>query len=139
VRVQVVAVSQQDVADGIARVDDLRLDARQPPVEKSLEEVPVFRGERPLQLLALHSAGHLRLDGRTERPDHDVVVVITGEEDDSLAPQLALQEVEEAPGLAEGVLHRREEEVEDVPQQDHLVDLVEPGLQPLQRVPVRQE
>jgi hypothetical protein len=67
-----------------------------------------------------------------------VVVVITGEEDDSLAPQLALQEVE-APGLAEGVLHRREEEVEDVPQQDHLVDLVEPGLQPLQRVPVRQE
>ena len=123
VRVEVVAVAAQDVAELVGRIGDDALDARQPAVEEALEEV-ALRRER-VRERGFVAGDHLQLDRGAELAHDDVVIVVSAGEDDALTRHLLRQEREESIRLRECVLHRGEQEVEQVAEQDQLVHVVE--------------
>jgi hypothetical protein len=134
VRVEVVAVRAEDAGAGVGRVGDLDLDAGQAALEEPLEELGAGRlgGRHALVVRAL-AAGERRLDHAVLVVAVDeVVVVVAGEEDEAPAPQPLRDQRQQAGGGVDRVGDRAEEEVEEVTEQDHLVDPVEGGGQPIE-------
>src|SRR3954447_20432998 len=88
-------------------------------------------GELRPHLVAVPAGRNAGLDVCAERSNHDVVVVVAGDEHHPLSLELVPDELEERLGLREGSLHAAELDVEDVAEEDELVDLVELRGQPL--------
>jgi hypothetical protein len=128
VGVEVVTVGAEDAAEAVGRVGDLDLERGQPAFEEGTEEAwagggAVRRGG-PLGQPCLEPVLFVAVD--------EVVVVVAGEEDEALAGQLGLDQVEQAAGSVDGVVDRAEEEVEEVAEEDQLVDVLQRRRQPFE-------
>jgi hypothetical protein len=98
-------------------------------VSASAGRSPAARQTAPV---SSRSAGdHLQLDRGAELAHDDVVIVVSAGEDDPHAGHLLLQEREESIRPRECVLHRGEQEVERITEQDQLVRVVERVVDPV--------
>ena len=127
--IEVVAVGAEDAGEAVGRVGDLDLDPRQPPGEEGAEEAGaglclVVAGKAVGfgKVGRREAGGKLRLEPVLGVAMDEVVVVVAGEEDESLAGQLLGDQAQQPVGGVDRVPDRAEEEVEEIAEEDQLVD-----------------
>jgi hypothetical protein len=140
VRIEIVAVSAEDAGEAVGRVGDLDLDPRQAPGEEGAEEAGagpgLVVGGEALSFGEVgwrEAGGKLRLEPVLGVAMNEVMVVVAGEKDESLAGQLLGDQAQQPVGGVDRVPDRAEEEVEEVAKEDQLVDPLQLWRQPFEK------
>ena len=121
VEVEIVAVGAENSGERVSGVADIDLDPVQTTLEKAAEEIDPTH--LPGELVRRPSGRELELDQRLLLARDQMVIVVAGQEHEPLALELLANQVKQAVGGAECIPQRREQEVEHVTEEDHLVDV----------------
>lgn len=110
----------QDPAEGVGRIAHFDLDSLQPALEEPAK--PTLPRELVLDLSRRTARGQAQVADVLSLLEDQVVIVVSGQEHEPPSLQALAQQVEQLISGRERVVHGAEEEIEQVPEEAHLVD-----------------